>query len=43
MMLTAGRLVSESDESRFSPVIYRGRWLVSSPPERDMAFLAGEP
>lgn len=42
IMLTAGRLVSEADEAAFSPAVYKGRWLVSSPPERDMAFLAGE-
>lgn len=42
IMLTAGRLVSEADEGAFSPAVYKGRWLVNNPPERDMAFLKGE-
>ncbi|PLX43154.1 MAG: hypothetical protein C0608_00410 [Deltaproteobacteria bacterium] len=41
-VLTAARLVSEGDEGNFAPVINKGRTLVYSPPEWDMAYLKGE-
>ncbi|PLX43277.1 MAG: hypothetical protein C0609_08705 [Deltaproteobacteria bacterium] len=41
-VLTAARLVSEGEEGNFAPVIHKGRPLVYSPPEWDMAYLKGE-
>jgi hypothetical protein len=41
-VLTAGRLVSESDEAAFSPRVYvGGAWKVYAPVENDLAFLMG--
>ena len=41
-VLTAGRLVSESDEAAFSPRVFvGGAWKVYSPVENDLAFLRG--
>ncbi|MBI5441205.1 MAG: membrane protein insertion efficiency factor YidD [Deltaproteobacteria bacterium] len=43
VLLTAGRLQSESDQAAFSPRVFvNGRWKVYAPVEDDLAFWKGK-